>query len=483
MTHRLYTRLAGLALACLTLTTTAFAQTATPPATQEEALTSLRKDVEGIAVQMMSARAKPPVTNAARQLDLGIYGELLGSALARARVIKMRGQASAIMIQAEQSRTDEQGGSRAGAAGSTTLVTKGGIPAVIGLAVENGALTQAVSGTTISLSGNPVGIVQALENKGFVATAGLSDPVLQALGRISFSVAFDASRGQTTPTFTGSTQQLSQWSVRGELVNRRDPRRSALWQSIPTLTTVVRAQGKWIDTAEDSDAFKGWLEPLQASVASLTTTATIRDAILEALDRFDFSKMDTKTTTALGEFGTAISNFEAQRKELLDQVKKGLLVTVEYVDNRPATGPETSNVTFIAERGSSNADFTFNAAATLINGALPAGTPDRLRDFSAAVQYDAPLRLGPEFGTFVFSLSGKYQYLAQDPSVAVKTPATPSGSIALAQATFTIPLGASGAKVPLSISWSNRTELIQEKQVRGNIGITYDLDAIFARRP
>jgi len=41
----------------------------------------------------------------------------------------------------------------------------------------------------------------------------------------------------------------------------------------------------------------------------------------------------------------------------------------------------------------------------------------------------------------------------------------------------------SGTKIPLSISFANRTELINEHEVRGNIGVTYDLDALFARRP
>ena len=39
----------------------------------------------------------------------------------------------------------------------------------------------------------------------------------------------------------------------------------------------------------------------------------------------------------------------------------------------------------------------------------------------------------------------------------------------------------SGVKVPLSFTWANRTELVKEKEVRGNIGITFDMDAIVSR--
>jgi hypothetical protein len=34
-------------------------------------------------------------------------------------------------------------------------------------------------------------------------------------------------------------------------------------------------------------------------------------------------------------------------------------------------------------------------------------------------------------------------------------------------------------KVPLSVSWSNRTELIEESDVRGQIGLTLDVDGLF----
>jgi len=164
-------------------------------------------------------------------------------------------------------------------------------------------------------------------------------------------------------------------------------------------------------------------------------------------------------------------------------VKKGLLVTLEYVNNLPVDAASTSTLTFIAERGAPGADFTVNASTKLVNGTLSRATPDRLRDAQVAVQLDAPLLRRVDTGTFLFSLSGKYQYLRRDAAAGLVAATTASGSIAVAQMKLTIPLGTSGAKIPLSVSFANRTESINEHDVRGNVGLTYDLDALFVRRP
>jgi hypothetical protein len=36
----------------------------------------------------------------------------------------------------------------------------------------------------------------------------------------------------------------------------------------------------------------------------------------------------------------------------------------------------------------------------------------------------------------------------------------------------------SGVKIPLSLSYANRTELLKEKDVRGHVGVTFDMDVL-----
>ena len=46
------------------------------------------------------------------------------------------------------------------------------------------------------------------------------------------------------------------------------------------------------------------------------------------------------------------------------------------------------------------------------------------------------------------------------------------------QAKLTIPVKGSGVKIPLSVTASNRTELIKERDVRASFGVSFDLDPL-----
>jgi hypothetical protein len=41
--------------------------------------------------------------------------------------------------------------------------------------------------------------------------------------------------------------------------------------------------------------------------------------------------------------------------------------------------------------------------------------------------------------------------------------------------------GQSSVRFPIAVSWSNRTELITKPAWRAQIGVSYDLDSLFAR--
>ena len=60
-------------------------------------------------------------------------------------------------------------------------------------------------------------------------------------------------------------------------------------------------------------------------------------------------------------------------------------------------------------------------------------------------------------------------------------PVSTKGNIGLAQAKLTIPTKSAGVSIPVSVTWANRTELIKEKEVRANFGLSFDLDKIFAK--
>src|SRR6266498_5750166 len=94
----------------------------------------------------------------------------------------------------EEARVDKQVGGGDTNGGSTSLVAKGSIPSILGFAVENGALTKDTNGTTITFRGNPVGIIKALGDSGFIASYDDDSPAVRKLRGLSFALSFDASR-------------------------------------------------------------------------------------------------------------------------------------------------------------------------------------------------------------------------------------------------------------------------------------------------
>ena len=123
----------------------------------------------------------------------------------------------------EERRIDKQIGASAGTS-STTLVSKGSVPAVFGLAVESGALYQSVSGSIVTFRLNPVGLVRALVNQRYVVSDASGDQLLYGLSRLSGSASFNFQRGSSPGTFTVNQQMINQWYT-NEQLNARAARK------------------------------------------------------------------------------------------------------------------------------------------------------------------------------------------------------------------------------------------------------------------
>ena len=72
------------------------------------------------------------------------------------------------LLDAMESRVDEQIGAAPSGSGSTSLAMKGLVPDVLGAAVESGALTEDVKGTVLTFRATPAGIVRALQGEGIL---------------------------------------------------------------------------------------------------------------------------------------------------------------------------------------------------------------------------------------------------------------------------------------------------------------------------
>ena len=393
----------------------------------------------------------------------------------------------------EGARIDKQVGTTSASSGSTSLVAKGSVPSILGIAVENGAIEKSTSGTSITFRGNPVGIIKALGDKGFIDSYDDDDRTTRFLRRFSFAVTFDTNRGPQPGTFTGSNQQISSYSLHADLVNKRDPRNKAYkekWQSLISTAGL----GLTFDTARIQSFFDpndpkfepqlmAWVRATQD--AAVKATAADVDTVLgkQFGEKAREVAVGPELKVILESYATNVNSFLNDRGALLKEVGKGPIVAFEYTNNRPGNQPNYSNFNLIGEFSPFNGrtDLTANASFSTFS-TKPVGVTRTARDFQLSGQLDVPLGDIAKTGPFIFTMSGKYQHVFSDITTIGTTLTTlKKGDIGIGQFKFTIPVKGSGVKIPLSVTFSNRTEFIKESKIRGNIGVTFDLDTIFSK--
>jgi len=115
------------------------------------------------------------------------------------------------MAKVTTAQTNKQVGPPPSSAGSTSAVQKVGIPELLGIAVNNGAVTNNVTGTTMTLSSSPYGFITAFRrdddtqsnyNKYWLAA------------RIGVSATFNVA-SSTDALASVTRKQASQWQVKG----------------------------------------------------------------------------------------------------------------------------------------------------------------------------------------------------------------------------------------------------------------------------
>jgi hypothetical protein len=392
----------------------------------------------------------------------------------------------------EEARVDKQVGAGDTNSGTTSLVSKGSVPAILGFAVENGALKREENGTSFTFRGNPVGIIKALGDKGFIRSYDDDSPVVRKLRNLSFALSFDTDRGDTPGTFVGDLKQLSSYSARYDIFNKRDPRHPDYlksWEKMIigpgldiTMATTNIAKYFSVIAPPDGAEFKEWIKDMEATVLAASQDE-VEEVILANLKKLLTIPMPPDLRRQVLLFDTAVESFLSDRSKLLDIVANGSIFTFEYTNTRQVDLPDLSNFRLIYENGlGGRADFTANTSLTVFNRKQVDPDSDRLRDFQLSGQLDVPLSNPFKSGNFVLSFSGKFQRMIENITTDSGMMMETKGNIGIGQIKLTIPIKGSGVKVPISLTFANRTELIKEKEVRGNFGFTLDLDSIFASR-
>lgn len=424
----------------------------------------------------------------------------------------------------EEKRFDKQVGGGAGGSGTTSIGVKSSVPSLIGLAIENGALLQTVSGTTITLRANPMNLVSALANKGYLQSA--PDPVpgtfSSVLSDLSFAASFDSDRGPTPGVFTADKSQLTGFSIHYQILNWRDPRNvryARAWEQARTgdgailaarlnsLASLLRTRedqpGLPRPTADTLQDFDNWRVETSRRIGEATID-DLEAIFTEQAEAFRvIAERSPAVMTAVAEAGHALVDYFVNRNSQIAGITKSWVVAFDFNQIRqsqvgasaalpadvPAPGlPDLSTFTLAFGKGFSDGpEFTGNVAATLFTK-KPEGSIDAdLRDIQASVQLDVPLPRLTNIGGMVLTFGGIFESLKAlplgRPVVVNGKELTKTGNIWLLQSKLTVPAGSSGVDVPISLTWSNRTELVDEDRLvtRLNIGMTFDLDKLFAR--
>lgn len=176
------------------------------------------------------------------------------------------------------------------------------------------------------------------------------------------------------------------------------------------------------------------------------------------------------------------------------------VLSVEFDQNRPASAPQNFVFRVIFQKTHKSVTMTVNGALSLYNSVQP-NVPGagRLRDSQFAVQVAHPFTVSIPGVTTNFTLSGAfYDQYQSSPAILNVTPGAPvngvtfvnlpstatqvfgqKGNIAVGQVKL-MAGGGSAVTVPLSVTYSNRTELIMKPTWRAQIGVSYDFDSLFA---
>ena len=397
-------------------------------------------------------------------------------------------------------RADVQAGGGSGASGSTSSVLSPLLPAIFGFAFETGGITRTVSGNTITLKLNPAALVCATST-----TPGMAERVERRdvdvcktfWKRFGVTASFDTGRGDKSKDLANLqaiNSQFSDLTARFEVFNRRTPGPLVEFEKeAKTLANQVA------DFNATNPAFEANVETtLRAQVADPKwATQSVEDRAKRVADALDAAVGDAVENILV--------NWKAALKAYARSVGSKAVLTAEYGYQQPdlATDPigtepvvvpkgvrppnlHSARLIYAQGVASRNLDFTANLSGTFFEEVRP-GMSGQFRDFRAGLEGKFKLREIANYGAPTLSFAGLYVYLHQPPlglgiTAFNQADVNKRGNIGVFQTKLEFPTANNNIRIPVSFTYSNRTELIKESDVRGQIGISFNLGSLFGEK-
>ncbi|HVR08169.1 MAG TPA: hypothetical protein VMW75_08980 [Thermoanaerobaculia bacterium] len=427
-----------------------------------------------------------------------------------------------IMLKAvEDARLDKQPGATPSSEGTTSLVSKGAVTQILGLAVEQGALTRSDDKSVATFRGDALSVsrlVVGAQQLPYCSVFASGCPVQSALQNLTFSLSFDTAGSQNSSSagaggsnngvLRGTGQEFSGWTLRYDFnVRRKIPAGDfiAQVQSLPSADKYAQAaaallaplgSGGFADYDQWVESYAGQLaSPAARTMRGLASILTNAGADLVAIARAHVPDLDKKAAGLLTEMGTYFGNRDRAFETLVNRVT----CSAEYDSEQPLNEPRQSTGRLIVSARLDPAgkhQLTFNSAGTWYDQAPPGGAVRRFRDAQAALQLDVGLISDGSPVGVSMSAGFYFQWMADNalltipsgnlaPGTSISLPGDASvllatkGTIAIGQIGLTLNFK-NGIKAPIGISYANRTDLLTASTVRGHFGLSYDLDSLFA---
>jgi hypothetical protein len=354
------------------------------------------------------------------------------------------------------------------------------------------------------------------------------------LGRVSYSLSLDSVPGsQITGTTLGTPQGTTQpasLNTNGNPIRvSQITTKIVLFQPPSTFdnfskaltnldkselsqtgTALQNAQKKLLAYQEGATGYTTWVETTSdylskaapdKVVAAWRATAIQLANILESGSPGNKGPSEDELIGAAVSFASAYSGYAAAERSFFNtkQARRPVL-TFEYDVNRPANRPSNSVFRLIYGQSLGKSwTLTANGAFSIFNSAPSSSIPgaSSLRDIQAGFEADRNLGslwiLGPATasGAYYFQYQSSPGIVNVNPSQPISgisitgLPAnatqvfTQKGSINVAQVKLALGSAKSSWRFPISVTWSNRTELITQPTWRAQIGINYDFDSLF----
>jgi hypothetical protein len=366
--------------------------------------------------------------------------------------------------------------------------------------------------------------------------------LINNLNRISYGIGFDTStnsqsvNGTTTSsgssssaqpaTFTASTHTLNSATAKIVLISAPAANGTAIANAIGKLTSTsnLSKMGTRLQAAANTfnadcpdglgTALLGWQTAAFAALTAPLAPGQTIEAVWAAQGpglivalMGDGDKCSKNYLDDAIAYSSAFNNYLLAGNTFFQGLRATPLLTIEYDFNSPASQPTNSTIRLIGQINKSGFTGSLNAAGSFYNSTPSSSIPGAslVRDFQIAGEgsYGFGDKNGQTSNPFLGTSTASLAYYYQDqtsPAILNVTPGQPAsgvtitglpstatqvyaqrGVINVAQGKFTWIPSNWNINFPVSVTWSNRTELVTSPVWRGQLGISYDFDSLFSK--